>query len=30
MDIVTLKEAQQATDWAEEFIELITENLGQK
>ena len=30
MDIVSLKEAKQATDWAEEFIELITENLNQK
>jgi uncharacterized protein (UPF0332 family) len=27
MDIVSLKEAQQAIEWTEEFIQLITENL---
>jgi uncharacterized protein (UPF0332 family) len=27
MDIVSLSEAEQAVKWAEEFVELITENI---
>ncbi len=27
MDFVSLSEAEQAVKWAEEFVELITENL---